>query len=319
MAALLATRRMVQRAPALQWSYATTRRSDRRCLLATLARFVDSEGQSRWGKVETGKEVTRAGDLLDVVDVNFPLDAAPPSAPVWSDRDGEQAVCEKLLAPLPVWPPPAIIAIGLNYQKHAEETGNAAPRFPIILYHNPSSATHPGDPIIIPKCAQVPEEVDYEAELAIIIGKKCRDVTEEEALDHVFGYTVGNDVSARRWQGKRGGGQWARAKSFDTFNPMGPHVLLAAPEVDPGCLAIGSRLNGSAVQDSNTSDMIFSPAKLISFISQSTTLLPGTVILTGTPEGVGYTREPSLFLRDGDTITCSIEKVGELENPVANE
>eukprot|EP00443_Scrippsiella_acuminata_P018299 CAMPEP_0115238614 /NCGR_PEP_ID=MMETSP0270-20121206/36972_1 /TAXON_ID=71861 /ORGANISM="Scrippsiella trochoidea, Strain CCMP3099" /LENGTH=255 /DNA_ID=CAMNT_0002653543 /DNA_START=53 /DNA_END=820 /DNA_ORIENTATION=+ len=212
-------------------------------------------------------------------------------------------------------PPPAVYCIGLNYKKHAAETGKPEPRFPIFFFKPPTTIIGPGDAIEIPAVCK-PDEVDFEAELTVIIGKAAKNVAVEEALDYVHGYTVGNDVSARRWQGKKGGGQWCRSKAFDTFCPLGPRVVPAAEIPDPNNLDISSSLNGEVLQQSNTRDMIFSVQQLIAFLSEGTTLLPGTIILTGTPEGVGYTRKPPVFLKPGDTLTTAIEKIGELTNPV---
>ena len=158
--------------------------------------------------------------------------------------------------------------------------------------------------------------MDYEAELAVVIGKPARNVSKKDALDYVLGYMCSNDVSARIWQSKRGGSQWCRGKGFDTFAPLGP-VLVTRDEVpDPNALAITSSLNGETMQSSNTKDMIFDVPTLISFLSEDTTLLPGTVILTGTPEGVGWARNPKVLLKPGDTIAVEIEGLGRLENPV---
>jgi len=213
----------------------------------------------------------------------------------------------KLLAPID---PVNIIAIGLNYKRHAYESGAAIPQNPVIFLKATSSVIGPEDAIIIPDMA--PDEVDYEAELAVVIGKKARNVTEEEALDYVLGYTCGNDVSARDCQLKLDV-QWARGKSFDTFCPLGPWL---ETELDPDNCPIRARLNGQVVQDSNTMDMIFSTRRIISYCSRNMTLLPGTVIMTGTPEGVGFARKPPLFLKEGDEIEIEIEGIGRLKNKV---
>lgn len=182
----------------------------------------------------------------------------------------------------------------------------------------PTAVIAHGDAIRIPAVCH-PEEVDWEVELAVVIGKAAKNVSANTALDHVLGYTVANDVSARRWQGKKGGGQWCRAKVFDTFCPLGPRLVPASEIPDPNQLALSCTVNGEVMQQSNTSDMIFSVAHIIEFLSEGTTLLPGTVILTGTPEGVGFTRKPPLFLKPGDSVTVSIEGIGELTNPVFAE
>jgi 2-keto-4-pentenoate hydratase/2-oxohepta-3-ene-1,7-dioic acid hydratase in catechol pathway len=160
------------------------------------------------------------------------------------------------------------------------------------------------------------QEVDYECELAVVIGKACKNVSKANALDYVLGYTCANDVSARDWQLKFGGGQWCRGKTFDTFAPLGPCLVLKDEIPDPNKLRIQTVLNGSVMQDWNTDDMIFDVPALIEFLSGDTTLLPGTVILTGTPHGIGAARKPPIFLKDGDVVTIEIEKIGSLTNPV---
>ncbi|KAG0208540.1 hypothetical protein BGX28_000544 [Mortierella sp. GBA30] len=214
---------------------------------------------------------------------------------------------------------PVFRCIGLNYAKHAEETNMPIPKYP-ILFMKPSSALQdPFKSVVIPTIAEN-NQADFECELAVIIGKPCKNVVESEALDHVLGYTVGNDISARKWQGNNlGSGQWCFSKSFDTFAPLGPCLVSPALIKDPNQLRIKTTLNGKLMQDSSTSDMIFSVPRLISFLSQSTTLMPGDVIMTGTPEGVGFKREPPVFLQHGDHVVCEIENIGELHNTIAYE
>lgn len=221
---------------------------------------------------------------------------------------------EKLLAPVE---PPTILCIGLNYRRHAEETGAAIPERPVLFIKAANALTHPGDSIFIPKIAT--GQVDYECELAVVIGKSGKNVERRHALDHVLGYTCANDVSARRWQKEGGGKQWCRGKSFDTFCPLGPHLVTTDEIPNPNALRIKTMLNGEIMQDSNTSDMIVDVPALISFLSQGTTLLPGTVILTGTPRGVGFARNPPVFLKDGDRVTIEIDRIGALVNPVQEE
>ncbi len=214
--------------------------------------------------------------------------------------------------------PTMIWCIGLNYRRHAEETGARLPEYPVVFAKGPNAALAAGAPIEIPQVL-ASEQVDYECELAVVIGKRCKNVTPERALDYVLGYTCANDVSARDWQVKKGGSQWSRGKTFDTFAPLGP-VLVTADEIpNPNALRISTRLNGDVVQDSNTSDMIFDVPQLIAFLSGSTTLLPGTVILTGTPEGVGMARTPPRFLQPGDEVSIEIERIGTLTNEVVLE
>lgn len=215
-----------------------------------------------------------------------------------------------LLAPVD---PPNIIAIGLNYKKHAEESGIRLPDKPIIFLKATTSLLSPGEDIVLPRLA--PGEVDYEAELAVVIARECKNIEEEEVSDYILGYTASNDVSARDCQIRKDK-QWARAKSFDTFCPLGPFI---ETDLDANNLKISSVLNGKVMQDSKTSDMIFSVEELVSYLSKNMTLKPGTVIMTGTPEGVGFARKEPVYLRDGDTIEIKIEGLGNLKNNVVKE
>lgn len=221
----------------------------------------------------------------------------------------------KRLAPLQ---PANLLCIGLNYRKHAAESNSPPPPHPVLFLKNTASVQHPGDPIEIPQ--KLPStRVDYECELAVVIGRRCKNVSRTQALDYVLGYTCANDVSARDWQRDGGGGQWCQGKSFDTFCPLGP-VLVTKDEIpNPNDLRIKTVLNGEVMQDWTTSDMIFDIPALIEFLSGSKTLLPGTVILTGTPHGVGFARKPPVWLKPGDTVSVEIEKIGTLTNPVINE
>ncbi len=222
---------------------------------------------------------------------------------------------KKLLAPVM---PPTIYCIGLNYLYHAEEGGLPKPEHPILFMKSPTAVQNPGDPIEIPKYLKS-EEVDYECELAVVIGKQCKNVSRENALDFVLGYTCGHDVSARDWQITKGGSQWCKGKTFDTFCPLGPCLVTTDEIQNPNDLKIKTILNNETMQDWNTEDMIFDVPALIEFLSGSTTLMPGTVILTGTPHGVGLARKPPVFLQAGDSVTIEIEKIGLLTNPVINE
>jgi 2-keto-4-pentenoate hydratase/2-oxohepta-3-ene-1,7-dioic acid hydratase in catechol pathway len=230
-------------------------------------------------------------------------------APSGTTRTGEivNLADIKLLAPVC---PPNVIALGLNYQQHAAESAMELPERPLVFLKATTSVTDPNEPIILPHLA--PTEVDYEAELCLVIGKTARNVSEDEALDYVMGYTCGNDVSARDCQ-IRLDGQWARGKSFDTFCPLGPWI---ETELDPDNCGIRSRLNGHVMQDSNTSDLIFNCRHLVSYLSHNMTLLPGTVIMTGTPEGVGFVRQPPVYMRAGDVIEIEIDGIGVLRNEV---
>jgi 2-keto-4-pentenoate hydratase/2-oxohepta-3-ene-1,7-dioic acid hydratase in catechol pathway len=187
-----------------------------------------------------------------------------------------------------------------------------------VFFKAINTLQHPGAAIEIPTHLRS-DEVDYECELAVVIGRACKNVSRAEALKYVLGYTCCNDVSARDWQIKRGGGQWSRGKTFDTFSPLGP-VLVTPDEIpNPNALNIRTVLNGQVMQDWNTNDMIFDVPTLIEFLSGSTTLLPGTVILTGTPHGVGMAQKPPRWLKSGDSVSIEIEKIGTLTNPVIEE
>lgn len=227
----------------------------------------------------------------------------------------EKVDVAKVLAPVQ---PTDIICIGLNYRRHAQETGATPPEYPVVFWKGVNTLQNPGDPIEIPR--HLPsDEVDYECELAVVIGRACKNVSKAEALDYVLGYTAANDVSARDWQLKRGSGQWCRGKTFDTFSPMGPCLVTRDELPDPHALAIRTRVNDQVMQDWRTDDMIFNIPTLIEFLSGSTTLLPGTVILTGTPHGVGMAQKPPRWLKPGDTVSVEIDGIGTLTNPVALE
>jgi len=221
----------------------------------------------------------------------------------------------KILAPVS---PVNILAIGLNYRRHAAEGGKGVPERPMLFLKSTSCLQNPGDPIELPR-KLASHEVDFECELAVVIGRTCKNATRANALDFVLGYTAANDVSARDWQNRLNGGQFCQGKSFDTFCPLGPVLVTRDDIPDPNNLAIKTLLNGEAMQDWNTNDMVFDVPTLIEFLSASKTLLPGTVILTGTPHGVGFARKPPVFLKPGDTVTVELEKVGALTNPVVEE
>lgn len=261
-----------------------------------LARFVTPEGRVGVGRVAGPRQAEPliAGTLFNPREFVAPVPVARWLAPV---------------------EPPNILAVGLNYRRHAAETAAQLPDHPLIFLKATTSVAHPDDPIVLPLSA--PDEVDFEAELAVVVGRETRRVSEAAALEYVLGFTCANDVSARDCQ-KRLDRQWARGKSFDTFCPLGPWIV-TRDELDPDHCDIALRLNGRTMQSSNTADMIFSTRALVSYLSHQFTLPPGTVILTGTPEGVGTARTPPVYLREGDRVEVDIRGIGVLRNVVARE
>jgi 2-keto-4-pentenoate hydratase/2-oxohepta-3-ene-1,7-dioic acid hydratase in catechol pathway len=221
-----------------------------------------------------------------------------------------------LLAPLALDDVKTVRCLGLNYEQHAKESNLPIPKFPVLFYKPITSLAGPTDPIPVHPLAQQGTGLDYECELVAIIGKPCSDVPESSALDYVLGYAIGNDVSHRDWQLKHGGGQWSLGKGFDGWAPYGPGIVSSKIIKDPQSLQITTKLNGKMVQESSTKDMIFGVAKTIAFLSQGTTLLPGDLIFTGTPQGVGMGRTPQLWLKDGDIVEVGLEGVGSCVNRV---
>ncbi len=206
-----------------------------------------------------------------------------------------------------------ILCVGLNYAEHVKEFNDNLPTEPVIFNKATSAINYYGADVILPECSN---RVDYEGELVTVIGAPCRNVSEEDALDYVAGYCVGNDVSARDWQKDKPQGQWFLGKSFDTFAPLGPCFVTCDEVGDPNDLAIETRLNGEVMQSSSTKYFIFKIPKLISYLSQIMTLEPGDLIFTGTPNGVGDVRNPPVYLKPGDVVSVEIEKIGKLVNPV---
>ncbi|MBT4290124.1 MAG: fumarylacetoacetate hydrolase family protein [Deltaproteobacteria bacterium] len=259
--------------------------------------FIDDKGDKYFGTESTDNQAeVLSGDLFgNLVKTN------------------KTKKIKSYLAPLV---PKSILCIGLNYKAHAKETGMRLPEYPILFMKNVAAITSHHSNIIIPECCKNPHQVDFEAELAVVIGKAAKNVKAKDAFDYIFGYTIANDVSARTWQRSGGGKQWVRGKSFDTFCPLGPAIITADEGIDPDNLNISLKLNGEIMQESNTSDLIFSVSQLIEFLSEDTSLMPGTVILTGTPSGVGFTRDPPVFLKKGDVVETTIDKIGTLVNGV---
>ncbi len=260
-----------------------------------IARFM-SKGKVQLGRVIDEKSANRIeGDLLGQYRVT-----------------DEKLAIEKLLAPIV---PVDILCIGLNYREHAKESNSEVPKNPMLFIKASNTLNNPGDPIPIPRLSK---EIDYECELAVIIGKTAKNVSRERALDYVFGYTAANDVSARDWQREKslGGGQFARGKSFDGFCPLGPWIVTRDEIANPNALKIKTILNGQTMQDHTTGDMIFDVPALIESLSSTMTLRAGAVILTGTPQGVGFARKPPVWMKEGDKVVVEIEKIGRLENSV---
>ncbi len=253
----------------------------------------DAGGVARVGAVD-GDVVRDAG--TDIFDPR-PGDVVGPMASL------------AVLAPVP--PPGKIVCVGRNYREHAEETGSAVPTQPQLFAKWANALVGPGAPIVHPT---ITEQLDYEAELTVVIGRRAQRVAVADALDFVYAYTCGNDVSARDLQ--FGDTQWTRGKALDTFAPMGPWLVTADEIADPQALRIRCIVSGETLQDSSTSEMLFSVAEIIAFTTEAITLERGDVIMTGTPPGVGVARSPQRFLHPGDTVRVEIDGIGALENPV---
>lgn len=232
--------------------------------------------------------------------------------PVDLRGDGERVRLADLRVLTPLANPSKILAVGLNYADHARESGVAAPEAPVFFAKLPNTLTGPGEPIVFRAADST--QVDYEAELAVVIGRRARDVPVADALEVVLGYTVANDISARDAQ--FADGQWIRGKSFDSFCPLGPQIVTADEIGDVQSLRIACRVNGQTLQDGTTKEMIHGVAAIVSYASRFLTLEPGDLVLTGTPPGVGFARTPAVFLQDGDTVEVEIEGLGVLRNPV---
>jgi len=266
----------------------------------TIVRFLNADGQVEFGERVGPRSAKRwIGDLLTGYEVT----------------DEIVDIAEWLVPIVPT----DIICIGLNYRKHALESGvTKMPEYPIVFYKSKNALLPHEVSIEIPRYL-ASDSVDFECELAVVIGRTGKNIPRERALDYVLGYTAANDVSARDWQLQRGGKQWGRAKSFDTFCPLGPGIVTKDEIPNPNSLGIRTILNEEAVQECNTEDMIFDVPTLIEFLSGSTTLLAGTVILTGTPHGVGMGRTPPIWLKSGDTVIVEIDGIGQLVNDVKEE
>jgi 2-keto-4-pentenoate hydratase/2-oxohepta-3-ene-1,7-dioic acid hydratase in catechol pathway len=257
--------------------------------------LLDSSGQIR---DLSGVVGDLAGDVLGPESLNRLKEIDPETLPLaeGSPRLGA-----------PVGMVPKVLGIGLNYRDHAEETGMPIPEVPIVFAKASSCVSGPNDPVLAPAAFK---RMDYEVELAVVIGRRAKNVAQENALDYVAGYCIGNDVSERSLQ-KGGPGEWIKAKSYDSFGPLGPWLVTTDEISDPQALDLSLDLNGARMQTGNTSTMIFSVADLVSYISQYMTLVPGDVITTGTPPGVGMARDPRVFLKPGDEMVLRVQGLGE--------
>lgn len=227
--------------------------------------------------------------------------------------DAQKVAADKVKFHSPVHDPRKIICLGLNYKDHAAESNSPIPKDPILFSKYPTALIGHGETIVLPPVSQ---EVDYEAELVIVIGKKGKNIPQKEARGYVAGFAVGHDVSARDWQLKKDGKQWMVGKTFDTFAPIGPVLVTCDEAGDPEKMRIQLRLNGQTMQDSNTEQMIFGVDFTVAYLSQVMTLEPGDLIFTGTPPGVGVARKPPVFLKGGDVVEVEIGNLGVLRNPV---
>lgn len=277
----------------------------------SICRFIGVEGKPQYGLYRDGAYCPLV-DLIDDVPKEHELFG---QAAGWFDgipepKDSQWRTAEQLLPAVP--PPEKIICIGLNYRDHALETGADIPTEPVVFSKFNTALIGHGQAIQLPKIAT---QVDYEAELVVIIGRLARFVTRDQAMDHVFGYTCGHDVSARDWQKGRPGGQWLLGKSFDTFAPVGPCVVPKHRMTSADNTRVRMLLNNETVQDSTTAQLIFDIPTLVCHLSSIMTLKPGDLIFTGTPPGVGAARTPPRFLQPGDTCSVDIDGIGTLTNP----
>lgn len=276
------------------------------------------------GRQRVGVEIQNGGDIMDVSagDPSIPSDmksflegGEEMMLKAKSVVDHGQHILKRAEVKLkaPIHNPGKIICIGMNYVDHCLEQNVPTPTEPILFSKFNNAITDPGAPIIYP---DETEELDFEVELAFVIGKPGKNIKKSEAMDHVAGYTVAHDVSARDWQLKKNGGQWLLGKTFDSFCPLGPALVTKDSLSDPHKLGIRCRVNGKVMQDSNTENLVFKTEELVSYISRFVTLSPGDVVITGTPPGVGVFRKPPVFLKRGDEVECEIDEIGCISNTV---
>jgi 2-keto-4-pentenoate hydratase/2-oxohepta-3-ene-1,7-dioic acid hydratase in catechol pathway len=286
-----------------------------------MGQFESEEMDGRWAGVVDGEEVVHLREAAGAIGIDLPRALCSITAEwgwrekvdlaVTHARDSGTGVYDRaeLDRREPVTDPQKVVCVGLNYRDHADEGGFDAPEEPVLFSKFPQSLVGPDE--AVEWDPELTSEVDYEGELVVVVGDRARNVDEERALEYVAGYTIGNDVSARDLQ--MADEQWVRGKSLDTFGPIGPHVV-TPDELSVGELDVWTEVNGERLQESNTRQLIFDVAELVAFCSRAFTLEPGDLVFTGTPDGVGYFREPQVLLDDGDTVTVGIEGIGELSN-----
>lgn len=265
-----------------------------------------------YGVVSEGRVYRLGSRIAEFLELRAAMPALLPDLPNLSALPSTPLEQIELLPPVPE--PEKIICIGLNYRDHAREAGVEIPKYPVFFSKYRNALNGPNAAIVLPRVSQ---QVDFEAELAVVIGRRGRHIAENEAMDHVAGYMALDDVSARDYQFR--GPQWLPGKTFDTFAPCGPFLVTADEIADPHALGIRLRLNGELMQDSNTRELIFGIPQLIAYISDIVTLAPGDIISTGTPPGVGYARKPPVYLKAGDVVEVEIDQVGSIRNPVVAE
>lgn len=294
-----------------------------------LIRFIGSDNLVHYGDAILPAGQTDAALAREA----FVITGNPILNPSSSKVTDTRLAVQKLLSPIDYTTTPLTVrCLGLNYATHARELNLPLPKYPVLFIKPVTTLAAPGSTLVVPRIAQLRDsdsssytptgvtELDYEAELVAVIGKPARDVPVSKALDHVLGYTAGNDYSHRIWQTRRGGsGQWGLGKMYDGWAPIGPAIVSTDLITDPQQLRLETRVNGQVLQQESTADMIFSVAEAVSFLSQGCTLMPGDVIFTGTPSGVAAGRKPAPWLKNGDVVEVEIENIGTVKNKIVYE
>ncbi|RGP78806.1 fumarylacetoacetate hydrolase domain-containing 2a [Fusarium longipes] len=273
-----------------------------------LVRFVSNDGETHYGAADESLKTAR---ILE--------SGSPFSSPAQLSK--QEHTIHKLLCPIDVTDARSVVCIGLNYTDHAEEAQMSIPKVPVVFFKPVTALTGPHDDLVLPRTFWEKGRLDYESELVIVIGKRASRVSKDDALDYVFGYTAGNDISNRAWQlePQLGGGQWCYSKCFDSSAPIGPAIV--SKDILGSAVGLGIRgtLNETQMQNGNTKNMIFGVAEIVSFLSQGMTLLPGTLIFTGTPAGVGFGKKPQVSMKEGDITKVEIDGIGAIANKVVYE